>query len=102
MFKPQLIIISRDNIEEKIKEYTINGDDNHCISKITCNLIREKIKNVWKEVKYSLPETYIFLGQYPNAFLYGLYKSENNKIYIVKSFMDTVISVVPFNKKYFE
>lgn len=34
--------------------------------------------------------------------LYGLYKSENNKIYIVKSFMDTVISVIPFNRKYFE
>lgn len=102
MSEPELITISRDNIEEKIAEYTKNGCEHHCFSKITCHLIREKIKSIWKEAKYSLPETYIFLGQYPNAFLYGLYKSENNKIYIVKSFMDTVISVIPFNRKYFE
>jgi len=98
----ELIIISKYNIGEKNQEYLIHDSYHQCISKITCQSIREKSKSVWKEAKYSLPETYIFFGQYPNAFLYGLYKSENNKIYIVKSFMDTVINVIPFNKKYFE
>ena len=102
MTEPQLVVISKHSVEEKIHEYTISGSENPIFPNINCPLIRENVKNIWKEVKYSLPETYIYLGQYPNAFLYGLYKSENNKIYIVKSFMDTVINVVPFNKKYFE
>jgi len=102
MSEPELIVISKDNIEEKIRENFISGFEYQCTSKITCQLMRDNIKRVWKEAKISLPETYIFLGQYPNAILYGLYKSENNKIYIVKSFMDSVISVIPFHKKYFE
>lgn len=71
MSEPELITISRDNIEEKNSEYTINGGEHHYFSKITCHLIRVKIKSIWKEANYSLPKTYIFLGQYPNAFLYG-------------------------------
>ncbi len=102
MSRPELIIISRDSIKEKISEYTLNNYEFEYVSKITCQNIRDNIKNVWKEAKLSLPETYIFLGQYPNAILYGLYKSDNNKIYIVKSFMDSVVSVVLFHKKYFE
>ena len=73
MSEPELITISRHNIEEKINEYMINGCVQHCVSKIVCHFIRENVKSVWKEIKHSLPETYIFLGQYPNAFLYGLY-----------------------------
>jgi hypothetical protein len=102
MSKTQFITISRDDVEEKIWECIRNGSKNELPSNITCPVIRENFKSVWKEAKHSLPETYIYLGQYPNAFLYGLYKSENNKIYIVKSFMNNVINVVPFNKKYFE
>ena len=102
MSEPELIVISKDNIEEKIRENYISGFECQCNSKITCHFIKEKAKSVWREANHSLPETYTFLGQYQNVFLYGLYKSENNKIYIVKSFMDIVINVVPFNKKYFE
>jgi hypothetical protein len=99
MNAPQLIVIARLELEQIIREKKVETE---LSSNITCPAIREKIKLAWKDAKYSLPETYIFLGQYPNAYLYGLYKSSNNRIYIVKSFLDTILNVVPFNKKYFE
>lgn len=101
MNKPELIIISKASIDDKIHQYINNLGNANYFANINCRIFNNVIKEVYKEIKLSISETYIFLGQHPNAFLYGLYKSDNN-IYIVKSFMDTVMCVVPFNKKYFE
>jgi hypothetical protein len=64
------------------------------------------IFNIKKEFKFAMSElnhlwdgSYVFICQDNNAFLYGLYKGEDSKIYIVKSFMDSIISVVRFERK---
>ena len=102
---PQVIMISKDSIEEKIKEYLLYGFSDKCHFKIECETIKQIVPKIRKECHLSLPETYVYLGQYPSAYLYGLYKCEINNvnyIYIIKSFMDTVLHAVPFNRKYFE
>jgi hypothetical protein len=70
---------------------------------IKCNKIRSNIKYYWRDIKLSEPDTYIFLGEESETkLLFGLYKSDKKVVYIVKSFLDTILVVVPFSRKYFE
>ena len=97
----QKVILTADSIEEKIQEYLVYGLNYQTHSKIYSEEIKTNLPIVWRECHLALPGTYVYLGQYPSAILYGLYKCDNNHIYIVKSFMDTVMHVVPFHRKYF-
>jgi hypothetical protein len=70
---------------------------------IKCKQIRSNIKYYWRDIKLAEPDTYIFLGEESETNqLIGLYKSDKRTVYIVKSFLDTIIAVVPFSRKYFE
>jgi len=98
---PQVVTLSRADLEDHINKCILYGNKYMC--NIKCEKIRSNIKNSWKEIKLSEPDTYLFLGEeIGNKLLIGLYKTEQKHIYIVKSFLDTIIAVVPFNKKYFE
>ena len=82
----ELVIISKIEIKEQINRYLMNTDKNTYIGNIVVNdQIKNNVKYAWREIKHSLPETYIFLGEYPDKILYGLYKCDRNIIYIVKS-----------------
>lgn len=101
MDTPQVVLLSRYELNEHINKCILYDTKHMC--NIKCNKIRNNVKNVWKEIKQSLPETYVFLGEdMDTKQLFGLYKTELKHIYIVKSFLDTIIAVVPFHRKYFE
>ncbi len=68
------------------------------ISETALHNIRKEIKYALGEINHSLEGTYVFLCQ-DDALLYGLYKGEDSKIYLVKSFMDSIILVVRFDRK---
>jgi hypothetical protein len=101
MDTPLVILLSRHEIEEHINNCILYGSK--YMSNIRCEQIKNNIKHVWKDIKQAIPETYVFLGEDINTKqLFGLYKTEQKTIYIVKSFLNTIIAVVPFHRKYFE
>jgi hypothetical protein len=101
MNTPQVVILSRVDLQDQLNKGILYGFRH--MDNIRCHQIRNNIKNSWKEINISEPETYLFLGEeIGNKHLIGLYKSDINHIYIVKSFLDTILTVVPFNRKYFE
>jgi apolipoprotein N-acyltransferase len=61
--------------------------------------IKKTIKSALSEINHSWEGTYVFLCQDNDAFLYGLYKGEDTKIYLVKSFMNSIVLVVKFDRK---
>ena len=97
----QVVLLSRYEINDHINNCVLYGNKYMC--NIKCEKIRNNIKHILKEIKQSYPETYVFLGEdMATKQLFGLYKTEHKHIYIVKSFLDNIIAVVPFNRKYFE
>lgn len=100
----QTIKLDKSEIEDNINRHMFNklrGDIWPAM------IIPEKaIYSIKKEIKFALSElhnswegTYVFLCQDNATFLYGLYKGEDSKIYLVKSFMDSIILVVKFDRK---
>jgi hypothetical protein len=100
----QTIKLDKNEIDVNIEYHKFNqyrGDiwPDMNISKTALEGIRKEIKYALSEINHSSEGTYVFLCQDNDAFLYGLYKGEDSKIYLVKSFMESIILVVRFNRK---
>ena len=89
----QTIKLSKKEIESIIEENTFSEFLDTIVSQTALHEIKKEIKYALSELKHSWDGTYVFLCQDNSAFLYGLYKGEDSKIYIVKSFMDSIMSV---------
>ena len=107
----QIIKLNKKSIEDNIEYHKFNelNELNEfkllntkwpemVISETALHDIRKDIKYALCELKHSWNGTYVFLCQ-DDALLYGIYKGEDSKIYLVKSFMDSVILVVRFDRK---
>jgi hypothetical protein len=103
----QTIKLNKREIEDNIKFHKFNEFNpilnvrwpEMVISKTAGHNIRKEIKYALSELKHSWEGTYVFLCQDNSAYFYGLYKGEDSKIYLVKSFMDSIILVVKFDRK---
>jgi len=100
----QIIKLDKSEIEDNIKFNEFNpilsiSWPNMVISETAKHDIRTEIKYALNELKYSWEGTYVFLCQDNSALLYGLYKGGDSKIYLLKSFMDSIILVVKFDRK---
>lgn len=104
----QIIKLNKKSIEDNIEYHKFNEFNElkflnikwpeMIISETALNDIRKDIKYALSELKHSWNGTYVFLCQ-DGTLLYGLYKGEDSKSYIVKSFMDSIILVVRFDRK---
>ncbi len=100
----QTIKLDKKEIEDNINRHKFNelrGDiwPDMVIPETAAHNIRKEIKFALNELNHSWEGTYVFLCQDNSAYLYGLYKGEDSKIYLVKSFMDAIILVVKFDRK---
>jgi hypothetical protein len=103
----QTIKLDKKAIDDNIKFHKFNEFNpmlniswpEMIISETAAHNIKKEIKFALNELNHSLEGTYVFLCQDNSAYLYGLYKGEDSKIYLVKSFMDSIILVVRFNRK---
>ena len=103
----QTIKLDKKAIDDNIKFHKFNEFNEFLnikwpemiMSETAAHNIRKEIKFALNELNHSLEGTYVFLCQDNSAYLYGLYKGEDSKIYLVKSFMDSIILVVKFDRK---
>jgi hypothetical protein len=103
----QTIKLDKKEIEDNINRHKFNEFNpllniswpEMIISETAAHNIRKEIKFALSELNHSWEGTYVFLCQDNSVYLYGLYKGEDSKIYLVKSFMDSIILVVKFERK---
>jgi len=96
----QTIKLNKKEIDNIIINNTLyHSNSTIIISEHALECIKKEARYAVSELKHAINGTYIFLCQDQSAILYGLYKGEDSKIYLVKSFMETVISVVKFERK---
>lgn len=100
----QTIILNKREIEDIIQENEFSEFLGFKL--FETQFTQSALHGIKKEINYSLNQfrhcwegTYVFIFQDNSSFMYGLYKAENSKIYLVKSFMDTILSVVKFERK---
>lgn len=99
----QSINLDKNEIDEHIKRNKINQSireiySDMILTKTATDGIKKELKSALNYLKYSHNETYIFLFQDNSVLLYGLYKGKDSKIYLIKSFMNTIIIVVKFDR----
>ncbi len=100
----QIIKLDKKEIDDNIKQNIFNQSigqiwPSMVLSETTIDCIKKEIKFALHEINHSYEGTYVFLCQENNVFFYGLYKGEDSKIYLVKSFMGSVILVVKYERK---
>ena len=100
----QTIKLNKKEIDDNINRHKFNdlrGDiwPDMVLSETVIHFFRKEIKYALSEITHSWEGTYRFLCQDNSVFLYGLYKGEDSKIYLVKSFMDSIILVVKYERK---
>lgn len=102
----QTIKLDKKDIDANIEYHKCNQFNNSLsewpdmvISENAAHNIRKEIRYALSELTHSWEGTYRFLCQDNSAILYGLYKGEDSKIYLVKSFMDSIILVVKYERK---
>jgi hypothetical protein len=103
----QTIKLDKKEIDENIKYHKFNEFNEMLnikwpemiISETAGHNIRKEIKFALSDLNHSWEGTYRFLCQENSVYFYGLYKGEDSKIYLVKSFMDSIILVVRFDRK---
>jgi hypothetical protein len=103
----QTIKLDKREIDDNIKFHKFNEFNpilnvtwpQMVISDAACHNIRKEIKCALSELNHSCEGSYVFLCQDNFIYFYGLYKGEDSKIYLVKSFMDSIILVVRFHRK---
>ena len=103
----QTIKLDKKEIDDNIKFHKFNEFNEFLnitwpvmvLSETAAHNIRKEIKFALSELNHSWEGTYRFLCQDNDVFLYGLYKGEDSKIYLVKSFMDSIILVVKYDRK---
>jgi hypothetical protein len=103
----QTINLDKKEIDDNIKYHKFNEFNEMLnikwpvmiLPETVIHCLRKEIKSALSELNHSCEGTYRFLCQDNSVFLYGLYKGEDSKIYLVKSFMDSIILVVKYERK---